>query len=141
MVENLADFLLAAKAVRKRRGRFPFRDEDLDRDLAPGFEIGPSKNRRHAASGNEGVDAVMIELVAWMDGSSRERVSGRNPAAIPELGEPVRSPAVHAHAFHTANADQLQADIITTVSLVGNIHQSLCRLRQIATVARERGHF
>jgi hypothetical protein len=74
-----------------------------------------------------------------MYGSSREYVV-RKLAEDPELGKPVRSPAVHADPFDTANADQVQADIITTVSLVGNIHESLRGCGQVATVAGERGH-
>ena len=72
-------------------------------------KIGGAENGGHAAAGDDAFDAVMIELVAGVDGNPRERASGkRKAAASPELAQPVGPPAVHAHAFHAANADQLQ---------------------------------
>ena len=39
------------------------------------------------------------------------------------------------------DADYLQRDIITTVSLIGNIHEALRCFRQVGAIARDGGHF
>ena len=44
---------------------------------------------------------VVIELIAGMDGSHRERVSSKSIAdASPASAQLVGPPAIHAHAFH-----------------------------------------
>ena len=115
------------ETIEENRVHFHLGMGDLDGDVAAVPEICPAKNRGHSAAGGNAVNAVVIELVAGVDWNPRECGPGRGPAASPALGKPIGSPAVHAYAFNAANADQMQADIITTVSLVGNIHQPACR--------------
>ena len=125
MVELFADFLFAAKAVEKNRIAFHFRVGDFDGDGAAGAEIGAAKNGGHAAASDHAVDAVMIELFAGTDGKPRRACVGqKNSRCARFSAKQVRPPAVHAHAFDASNADQLHADIITAVPLIGNIDQS-----------------
>ena len=141
MIEGLADFLFAVEAVEEDRIAFHFRVGNFDGDGAAVAEVGGAENGGHAAAGDDAVDAVVIELFAGVDGNPRRAcVRQKNSRRARYQRKPVGPPAVHAHAFDAANADQLQADIITAVPLVGNIDQPLCRVRQVAAMARDGRH-
>ena len=124
MIERLADLLFALEAIEEDGIAFHFGVGDFDGDGAAGAKVGGAKDGGHAAAGDDAVDAVMIELIAGVDGNPRQRRSeAESTRRSPDLTKLVRPPAVHAHAFDAANANQLNADIITAVPLVGNIHQ------------------
>ena len=82
----------------------------------------------------------MIELFAGTDGIPRERRRKRIRGG-PLSAEQIGPSAIHADAFDTPNTYQLQADIITAVALIGNIHQAPCRGGQIGAMASHRADF
>ena len=61
MIEFFADFLFALEAVEQDRVGFHFLVGNLDRDGAPVARVRAAENRGHAASGDQAIDAVMIE--------------------------------------------------------------------------------
>ncbi len=67
MIELLADFFFALEPVEKDRVSFHFWMRDLDGDGPAVAQVRPAKNGRHAASGDQAIDAVMIELIAGME--------------------------------------------------------------------------
>src|SRR5207249_6342593 len=96
----------------------------------------------HAAAGGDAFNAVMVELIARMEWSHwQARVGGERPRASRALTKIVGPPPVHAHAFDASNADELHADIIAAVSLVGKRHQLLGGGREAVTVGDEVGDF
>src|SRR4029077_2856378 len=121
MIDGLANIFFTVKAIEENRVSFHFGMGNFDGDGFARARIRGAKDGSHSAAGDDAVNPVVIELFAGVDGNPRER-AGQEAARGPTLRKPVGSPAVHAHAFDASNADQLQADIITTVSLVGNIH-------------------
>ncbi len=57
------------------------------------------------------------------------------------LGEAIGAAAVHADAFDVANANDLSADIIIAVALIGKVHEALCRGAQVRAAVQYCGHF
>ena len=53
----------------------------------------------------------------------RDSVTGVMTAEAVPSAQFVRPSAIHAHAFHAANADELDAYIITAIPLVGKVDQ------------------
>ena len=84
----------------------------------PVAQVRAAEDGSHAAARRQAVDAVVVELVAGMEGSHEiaGQPSRRRRLIVSQL---VRPSAVHAHAFHAADADELHADIIAAVPLVG----------------------
>ena len=78
VIELLADFLLALEAVKQDRVGFHFLMGNLDRDGAPVARVRPAKNRGHAASGDQGIDAVMVERITGMEVAHLEGRSAAN---------------------------------------------------------------
>jgi hypothetical protein len=117
------------EAVEENRIAFHLGMRDFEGYGAARPHIGGAENRGHAAAGSETVYPVVIELFPGVDGSLVSARSAESRPGEPSLWKPIGSPAVHCHTFDAANADQLQADIITTVPLIGNIHQLACGRR------------
>src|SRR6266481_5924070 len=67
MVQLLADLLFAMKPVKQNRVALHFRMRDLDGDLPPCSQICAAENRRHATAGRDGLDTIMVELIARME--------------------------------------------------------------------------
>ena len=66
MVEGLADFLFALKAVEGYGVGFHFRVGELDRDITIVRHVVGSKNGRHATPGYEFFDFVVVESIAGL---------------------------------------------------------------------------
>jgi hypothetical protein len=64
MVEFAADIGFAMEAVEEKGIALEFRVRNLEGDDAPVAQIRGPKNSGHAASGNQAVDAVVVELIA-----------------------------------------------------------------------------
>jgi hypothetical protein len=67
MVQLLAYFVFAFKAVVQSRIAFHLGMKKLDRHHHSRADVGGPKNGSHTAAGNEIVNAVMIELAAGME--------------------------------------------------------------------------
>ena len=67
MIEFFADFFFALEPVEEDRVGFHFLVRNLDGDGPFVAQIGAAENGCHAASGDQAVDAVVIELVAGME--------------------------------------------------------------------------
>jgi hypothetical protein len=79
MIQALADLLLPLKTFKEGRVRFHFGMRNLKSYLAVRTEISRPKNGRRITASSYALNAVMIELVAWIDGilvSARERETG-----------------------------------------------------------------
>lgn len=62
-------------------------------------------------------------------------------SGISQSAQFVRATAIHPYSFHIANADDLRADIITTILPVRTRHQSFSRGIQVSATSHSVGNF
>jgi hypothetical protein len=67
VIELLADFFFALEPIEQNRVGIHFRMRNFDRDGAAIANIRAAKNGGHAASGDQAIDAVMIEQIAGLE--------------------------------------------------------------------------
>ncbi len=78
MIELFADIFFPFEPVEEDRVGFHFRMRNLDRDRPAVAHVRAAENRCHAASGDQAIDAVMIELIAGMEFTHWEGRSAAN---------------------------------------------------------------
>ena len=62
--------------------------------------------------------------------------TGNDPGSAEFIGPPT----IHSHAFHFSHADELDADVVAAVSLVGQGDEPFCSRVQVTTVGDGVGH-
>lgn len=85
----------------------------------------------HAATRHQGIDAVIIYLVAGRS----EGILGREWKPLSE--DLVMSAAIDADALNASNADQLNANIIAAVSLLRHVNQVAGSILEFGIVTRK----
>ena len=90
----------------------------------PSFEVGGAKDGGHAAAGDDVFDPVVVQGVAGFDRGHSES-SRRTSRGSAQLIGPA---AIHAHAFHVADADEQDTDIIAAIVFIGKFDQLARRL-------------
>ena len=73
VIQLLANFLLAIKAVEENRVALHLGMRNLDGDRATGAQIRAAKDRGHAAACSDAFNLVVIELIARMEWSHWQR--------------------------------------------------------------------
>ncbi len=106
-------------------------------------QIGAAKNGGHAASGDQAIDAVVIELIAGMEFAHWEGRSAASTETAANLVSVqfVGTPAIHAHSLDVPNANQLNADIIAATPIIGKSNQFFRGLMKVHAMAANGGHF
>ena len=82
MVEFLADLLLALEALDQNRIRLHLGERNLDGHLSAGIQVGRPVEHRHAAVGDGGIDAVVVERVSGFVGGHLARCQVSIPPIV-----------------------------------------------------------